>query len=408
MGRREFEGERAGRGRGKIRAGGSAAARWGSAAARVPRGRRKIRAVDDGSSALRPEDLLRRGGAAPAQAWDEVPLPEAEGTAGARVTSGARARVRARPSEPPCAPGSAGRAPRAPPATRAAPLRSLMLRMPSGARRLLAGAISGGVGKTATSPIEVVRMRIMVGQGNLGFLQIAREIWAAGRVKGFFAGNFADVVRVAPQKAVQLAAFDSFKRLLGKNDPQTGAVVTPPAAVFCAGALAGIMSTMACYPLETVRTRMGVEPGVYKGIINCAQQLVRKGGLPVLYGGIGASLTGVIPYAALNLGTYDTMQRGYRLYTGNDKVPKEICGLFGAVAGPVAATMTFPLEVVRRRMMMGAAYSNVVEALRVIWTTEGVRALFRGCGLSWVKLAPSAGITFMVYELVKDELQVAR
>ena len=389
-----FEGEPergAGRGRRKIRAGGAAGA-GGSAAGRVPRGRRKIRAVDDGRAALRPEDLLRRGGA---QAWDDLPplpLPEAaEGTAGAKGISGVRARARAPPA-----------------AVRGAPLRSLMLRMPQSARRLLAGAISGGVGKTATSPIEVVRMRLMVGQGGLGFVQIAREIWAAGRVKGFFAGNFADVVRVAPQKAVQLAAFDSFKRLLGKTDAETGNVVTPPGAVFCAGALAGIMSTMVCYPLETVRTRLGVEPGVYKGIINCAEQLVRKGGLPALYGGIGASLTGVIPYAALNLGTYDTMQRGYRLYTGDDTVPKQICGLFGAVAGPVAATATFPLEVVRRRMMMGAAYRNVFEALRVIWATEGVRALFRGCGLSWFKLAPSAGITFMVYELVKDELQVTR
>ena len=89
-------------------------------------------------------------------------------------------------------------------------------------------------------------------------------------------------------------------------------------------------------------------------------------------------------------------------------MPKEVCGLCGAVAGPLAATATFPLEVVRRRMMMGAGYSSVLEALRVIWATEGGRALFRGCGLSWLKLAPSAGITFMVYELVKEELQVSR
>ena len=195
----------------------------------------------------------------------------------------------------------------------------------------------------------------------------------------------------------------------GDVDPETGEVATGAAGAFCAGALAGVVSTAVCYPLETVRTRMGVDPGAYRGMLDCVRQLaLSSGGVRTLYGGIGASMTGVIPYAALNLGTYDTLQRGYRLYTGEDKVPKEVCGLCGAVAGPLAATATFPLEVVRRRMMMGAGYSSVLEALRVIWATEGGRALFRGCGLSWLKLAPSAGITFMVYELVKEELQVSR
>eukprot|EP00959_Pyramimonas_sp_CCMP1952_P425615 8915160-Pyramimonas_sp.AAC.2 len=63
-------------------------------------------------------------------------------------------------------------------------------------------------------------------------------------------------------------------------------------------------------------------------------------------------------------------------------------------------------QVVRRRMMMGAPYKNTAHALYTIATTEGYGALFKGCLLGWVKLAPAAGISFYCYESAKEFLQV--
>ncbi len=39
-----------------------------------------------------------------------------------------------------------------------------------------------------------------------------------------------------------------------------------------------------------------------------------------------------------------------------------------------------------------------------ISATEGTGALFKGCFLNWVKLAPSAGLSFYFYEVAKDSL----
>lgn len=47
--------------------------------------------------------------------------------------------------------------------------------------------------KTATAPIEFVRMQMMVGKGG-GIAQIVNTAWAKGPT-AFFAGNLADVVR---------------------------------------------------------------------------------------------------------------------------------------------------------------------------------------------------------------------
>ncbi len=53
------------------------------------------------------------------------------------------------------------------------------------------------------------------------------------------------------------------------------------------------------------------------------------------------------------------------------------------LSGVVSATVTFPLEVARRRMMVGATYPNTAVALATIARTEGASALFNGERLAW-------------------------
>ena len=273
-------------------------------------------------------------------------------------------------------------------------------RIPRNVRHLLAGALSGACGKTATAPIEAVRMRVMVGQGTAR--ACVAKVWAAGGPLAFFQGNLADVVRVAPQKAIQLAAFDAFKKTFARPD-ETGKPVTAPHLCFLSGGLAGIASTVACYPLETLRTRLGCD-STYNGLVDCTVRMWREEGPLSLYKGLSASVVGVIPYAALNLGLYDSMKKVYLRLTREERVPNQIAGAFGALAGPLAATGTFPLEVVRRRAMMGEVYANVPAAVLTIYRREGLPALFKGCGLTWIKHAPSAFITFTLYETFKEQL----
>jgi hypothetical protein len=51
-----------------------------------------------------------------------------------------------------------------------------------------------------------------------------------------------------------------------------------------------------------------------------------------------------------------------------------------------------------------AKYNNTLAAILAISASEGTGALFKGCFLNWVKLAPSAGLSFYFYEVAKDAL----
>jgi hypothetical protein len=151
---------------------------------------------------------------------------------------------------------------------------------------------------------------------------------------------------------VQLAAFDAYKKLLGRRNAATGRVETSGLATTLAGAAAGVTSTITCFPLEVLRTRLAVS-SQYRNIVHAAVSIVRTEGPKALYGGLGPSLAGVIPYAGANLGMYDGLRWAYCRSTGEERVPKIAALLIGSLAGVSAATATFPLEVVRRRMMMG-------------------------------------------------------
>jgi hypothetical protein len=76
------------------------------------------------------------------------------------------------------------------------------------ARTLLAGAGSAAVSKTATSPLEVLRIKMMTGGKSLKLVDVVRDTWRDGGAQAFFKGNFINVARTIPTKSIQFASFD--------------------------------------------------------------------------------------------------------------------------------------------------------------------------------------------------------
>lgn len=74
--------------------------------------------------------------------------------------------------------------------------------------------MAGAAGKTSTAPLSTVQMQLMLaGNGGGGARAAAASIWRRGGAAAFFRGNGADVLRTVPSRALELYAYESYKRV---------------------------------------------------------------------------------------------------------------------------------------------------------------------------------------------------
>jgi solute carrier family 25 (mitochondrial phosphate transporter), member 23/24/25/41 len=151
-----------------------------------------------------------------------------------------------------------------------------------------------------------------------------------------------------------------------------------------------------------------MQRGVYENVAHAFVKILHEEGPSELYRGLTPSLIGVVPYAACNFYAYETLKQLYRHASGRcgGDVSSAATLLIGSLAGAIASSATFPLEVARKQMQVGAVggrevYRNVLHAMYRIVRKEGIGGLYRGLGPSCIKLMPAAGISFMCYEACK-------
>ncbi|KAJ0987907.1 hypothetical protein J5N97_006263 [Dioscorea zingiberensis] len=274
-------------------------------------------------------------------------------------------------------------------------------------RRLISGAIAGTVSRTAVAPLETIRTHLMVGSNGDSTTEVFQNIMKTEGWKGLFRGNLVNVIRVAPSKAIELFAFDTANKVLSPSHGEPAKMPIPPSLV--AGALAGVSSTLCTYPLELLKTRLTIQRGVYENLLHAFLKIVKEEGPAELYRGLTPSLIGVVPYAAANYYTYDTLKKVYRKAFKREDIGNIATLLIGSAAAAISSSATFPLEVARKHMQAGAVggrqvYKNMLHALLTIMEKEGVGGLYKGLGPSCMKLVPAAGISFMCYEACKKIL----
>uniref|UniRef100_A0A8C5X1D1 Mitochondrial coenzyme A transporter SLC25A42 n=1 Tax=Malurus cyaneus samueli TaxID=2593467 RepID=A0A8C5X1D1_9PASS len=279
---------------------------------------------------------------------------------------------------------------------------------------LISGALAGAVAKTAVAPLDRTKiipyLSLWDVQGWFLPLQEAyRLIYHTYLNEGFWSlwrGNSATMVRVIPYAAIQFCAHEEYKQLLGNYYGFQGKALTPFPR-FIAGSLAGTTAAMVTYPLDMVRARMAVTPKeMYSSIVHVFIRISREEGLKTLYRGFTPTILGVIPYAGLSFFTYETLKKVHADHSGKAQPSPPERLLFGACAGLIGQSASYPLDVVRRRMqtagVLGHTYSSILLTMQEIVREEGlVRGLYKGLSMNWVKGPIAVGISFTTFDLTQ-------
>ncbi|CAD6939863.1 unnamed protein product [Tilletia controversa] len=321
----------------------------------------------------------------------------------------------------------------------------------------IAGGLAGAASRTVVSPLERLKIlqqvqpaasRSAAGPGSSaaysGVLQGLIKMWREEGFRGFMRGNATNCIRIAPYSAVQFTTYEALKEYL--RDPVTGRLNDQKKLT--AGALAGIASVVSTYPLDLVRSRISIAsaslfddapkqpaststspstpartqaalrahiaerqrhiPGIGAMLIKVYRE---EGGYRGLYRGCIATSAGVAPYVSLNFYVYEAL-RG-RMVDDRGEISTWMKLGCGGVAGSVSQTLTYPLDVLRRRMQMigmkddrfGFQEKTSWAVIRSLFKAEGVRGLYRGLWSNLLKVAPSIATSFTVYETVQQMLE---
>ena len=283
------------------------------------------------------------------------------------------------------------------------------------------GGVSAAVSKTLVAPIERVKLLLQVQDSN-------KNIAVENRYKGigdcfsrvaseqgmlsFWRGNMANVIRYFPTQALNFACKDFYKKYLCPYNPKT-----QPGMFFlgnCAsGGAAGATSLTFVYPLDFGRTRLAADVGSganreYTGLVDCLRKVGASDGMAGLYRGFGISVVGIIAYRAAYFGMFDTGK--ILLFEDPRKANFFAMWGFAQVVTVGAGIVSYPLDTVRRRLMMQSGktgadiqYTGTMDCFRKIVAQEGPKAFFKGC-LSNVIRGTGGALVLVFYDKIQNYL----
>lgn len=328
---------------------------------------------------------------------------------------------------------------------------------------LLAGGIAGSIGKTITAPLSrltiLFQVHSMVSSRHRDRFSdsVSSALMKVLKTEGVLAlwkGNGASVVHRFPYSAVNFFTFellrssiDQWRQEIESDTIEEVSSVGSWKTTFLSGAIAGAFATIACYPIDLIRTRLATQLDTekrYNGILHAAFRIRADEGFRGLYRGLGATLMVTVPNLAINFTLFESLKEFAIQYRSHQTLEVDsldtICGnenlnlnfddydelqdsdedderlgiadtlLCGGVSGIASSLVTFPIDVVRRRLQISGIHSTNPSGLFTIasqlFKEQGVRGFYRGLTPELMKVIPMVGITFGMFDKLKGWMDI--
>nr|GLL21659.1 calcium-binding mitochondrial carrier protein SCaMC-1-like [Ipomoea trifida] len=281
---------------------------------------------------------------------------------------------------------------------------------------LIAGGVAGAASRTATAPLDRLKVVLQVQTTRASIMPAVKSIWKEGGILGFFRGNGINILKVAPESAIKFYTYEMLKNAIGHAEGRDQSDIGTSGRLI-AGGLAGAVAQTAIYPMDLVKTRLqtyACEGGKVPHLGKLSIDIWLREGPRAFYRGLVPSILGIIPYAGIDLAAYEALKNFSKTYILHDSEPGPLVQLgSGTISGALGATCVYPLQVIRTRMQAqpmhtNTAYKGMFDVFLRTFRHEGLRGFYKGLFPNLLKVVPAASITYLVYESMKKSLDLER
>eukprot|EP01027_Heterolobosea_sp_BB2_P007978 GEZU01011847.1.p1 GENE.GEZU01011847.1~~GEZU01011847.1.p1 ORF type:complete len:208 (-),score=54.05 GEZU01011847.1:75-698(-) len=167
---------------------------------------------------------------------------------------------------------------------------------------MLAGAGTGAVVSLVQCPIELLKCQLQAQKGTEGAkvfkgpVDLGQHFLRTRGPASLYTGFLATVARESPGTMFYFGAYEGMKKILSNR--KGGADLTPGEYILCGG-MGGLVFWGLVYPTDFIKTLIQIQPiegpPMYKGMIDCAKQVIAKEGVRGLYKGFWPCMMRAFP-----------------------------------------------------------------------------------------------------------------
>ncbi|KAL6604477.1 hypothetical protein ACP70R_042904 [Stipagrostis hirtigluma subsp. patula] len=270
----------------------------------------------------------------------------------------------------------------------------------SASKYLIAGGIAGAASRTATAPLDRLKVIMQVQTNRTTVAHAVKNILRDGRLLGFFRGNGLNVVKVAPESAIRFYTYEMLKEYIMKSKGENKSDIGTSGRLM-AGGLAGAIAQTAIYPIDP-----GAELAGSPGQIISMKRKVVQGNIMSFFAKAQKNSSSSTPATRIQIGeglVGESLEGRVTEENGSEILVTQN-GRFNDLKSLGFFWLRYCIDLVKTRLQTfeGGRIPSLGALSRDIWMHEGPRAFYRGLVPSLLGMVPYAGIDLTVYETLKE------
>ncbi|KAG5361443.1 Amino-acid transporter arg-13 [Yarrowia sp. C11] len=301
---------------------------------------------------------------------------------------------------------------------------------------VLYGSVAGATGKVFEYPFDTVKVRLQ-SQSDInpqfkGPLDCFRQTFRNEGFLGFYRGISSPIFGAAAETASLFVFYGACQRLVKSVTGVPEDKLSMSTLLGC-GAVAGALTSFILTPIELIKCQMQVQALYAKphsaassvnssshkaslhtavkqpqmGVYELVVDNLKTSGVKGLWKGQMGTLLRETGGSASWFGAYEYVTKFFKHKNGTTECTTVESLLAGAAAGMAYNLSLFPADTIKSRMQTesvtngSSSGKGFFQVGKEIYQKGGVRALYRGCGITVSRAAPSSAIIFFTYEQLK-------